>query len=171
MGAHAVSDAVQAAGIRSSAAAACSRPQDVGPARPLGHAAATPPCEPAYAHHVPGRLRVVLQHLKNDRAATEHTCKRLGTIAGVRRVRGNAVLGSLTVEYDPCMAPGAFLGALQAHGIAVRECLKGAAYPACERPLPSGASPWKDAAFAGMALHLVFDFLVWGTAAGALIAR
>ncbi|ACL60558.1 HMA2 domain-containing protein [Methylobacterium nodulans] len=120
-----------------------------------------------YIHHVPGRLRVKLQHLKNDAAATETVCLRLSKIAGVRSVKGNTALGSLTILYDEPAEPDALLGAI---GVAWPKQTSAVSQRHSHNPRRHGTS-WKDLALAGMTVHLVFDLVVWATAAGALMTR
>ncbi len=128
--------------------------------------------KPTYVHQVPGRFRMELPHFKNNPSAIECARERLGSVAGIRSVRGNPVLGSLTVEYDPGMKSETLLSVLRAEGVDLRDSPKtGAAGCTCGYLSRNTPSPWKNVAFAGMAAHLVFDLIVWSTAAGALVSR
>ncbi len=52
-----------------------------------------------YVHHVPGRLRIKAQCIK-EHAALEDLVASLGQINGVEHVKPNRLTGSLTVCYD-----------------------------------------------------------------------
>ena len=74
-----------------------------------------------YIHHVHGRLRMQIAELRRDQAANFAMRRQLYAINGVTRVTTNAVIGSVTVEYDrqACTCQE-FADALCAHGVDLR---------------------------------------------------
>lgn len=53
-----------------------------------------------YVHHVPGRMRVRVRHLKGNREAGRRLCARLRLLGGVRQAAANPATGSIIVHYD-----------------------------------------------------------------------
>jgi Heavy metal associated domain 2 len=53
-----------------------------------------------YVHHVPGRLRVKVCHLKGDREAGLRVCQHVRVLAGVNEAVSNPATGSIIVHYD-----------------------------------------------------------------------
>jgi hypothetical protein len=53
-----------------------------------------------YVHHVPGRLRVKLCHLKGNREAGLRVCQHVRALAGVNEAVSNPATGSVIVHYD-----------------------------------------------------------------------
>lgn len=54
----------------------------------------------AYIHHIPGRLRVRTQAIKNDRAAATQLQNSLAAIPGVTSASANALTGSTIGTYN-----------------------------------------------------------------------
>jgi hypothetical protein len=54
----------------------------------------------AYIHHIPGRLRVCTQAIKNDRAAATQLQNSLAAIPGVTSASANTLTGSTIVTYN-----------------------------------------------------------------------
>ena len=53
-----------------------------------------------YVHHVPGRLRVKVRHLKGNRDAGSRVCQYVHSLAGVTEAVSNPATGSVIVHYD-----------------------------------------------------------------------
>jgi hypothetical protein len=60
---------------------------------------------PVYSHHVPGRLRLRFDSLRDDRSALEAVRRELIGLPGVRSVSPNCLTGSVIVEYDSHILP------------------------------------------------------------------
>lgn len=56
--------------------------------------------EMLYVHHVPGRLRVKLRHLKGNREAGLRICDSVNLLGGVIEAVSNPATGSVIVHYD-----------------------------------------------------------------------
>lgn len=123
--------------------------------------------EPAYVHQVPGRLRLEWPRLRRDPLMLQAVCEGLRATGEAESVEGNALLGSVTIRYDAQKDPRPLL---QACGLD-RSRADGPAAAACRCGRGQAGSSWTAAATAGVAAHLLFDLVVWGTAAGALASR
>src|SRR4051812_14568401 len=75
---------------------------------------------PSYVHHARGRLRAKFARLAGDTAAIAETESRLARIPGVTAVKGNPLIGSLIVAYDPgVLSPASIPGVLREQGLAI----------------------------------------------------
>jgi hypothetical protein len=75
-----------------------------------------------YRHHVPGRLRVRTERIKNRPAAASAVEQLMATVAGVQRAQATALTGSVTVHYDAAATTAVtVLSVLHAHGY-IQDC-------------------------------------------------
>jgi hypothetical protein len=76
----------------------------------------------SYRHHVPGRLRVRSERIKNRPTAAAAVESLIAAAPGVQRVKGNTITGSVTVNYEPsATTAAAILDLLQTHGY-IQDC-------------------------------------------------
>jgi hypothetical protein len=81
--------------------------------------ATMPPPIARVAHRLPGRVRLVVLSRRGDIAFFADAAERLRCLAGVTRVTGNPLTGSLLLEHDAATSGGlgAIAGAAQRAGI------------------------------------------------------
>ena len=115
-----------------------------------------------------GRLRVQAAQLRNNPIAIEGLRQQLGSISGVRRLTSNPAIGSITTEYAPGTELATVLAAFRDRCIEMNDLTKRARPGAVTA---QSASLWRSLLAAGVAAHVLFDLLVWGMAAVALVSR
>ena len=72
-------------------------------------------------HHVPGRLRLRAEALKQNAAKLATVCAELAEVPGVRFTRPNPLTGSIVVHYDTSvLPPSTLLAGLQEYRAATR---------------------------------------------------
>lgn len=73
-------------------------------------------------HHVPGRLRLKADALKQNALRLHALCAELASVRGVRAATSNRLTGSIIVDYDiSVLPPGAVFAALQECRLATDE--------------------------------------------------
>ncbi|SEL31357.1 HMA2 domain-containing protein [Nitrosovibrio tenuis] len=56
-----------------------------------------------YVHHVPGRLRVKTQALKNNLSGARQVKSCMETVRGVLETEVSTITGSVVIKYDACL--------------------------------------------------------------------
>lgn len=52
-------------------------------------------------HAIPGRVRLKIADIKNNPSLVRLIKNRLSAIAGIKRVEGNPITGTVLVQFDP----------------------------------------------------------------------
>jgi copper chaperone CopZ len=70
-----------------------------------------------YVHNVPGRMRVKIPVLRNNKSKVLEIQETLSLLEGVEEISANTVTGSIVVNYDPdALKPWEILGLLEDSG-------------------------------------------------------
>ena len=56
-------------------------------------------------HHVPGRMRLRVPSAKGDAQTLQEVRQSLSSLRGIADIRGNALIGTLVIEYDRALFP------------------------------------------------------------------